>query len=100
MGVRRGRSEVEDMAPGVTLAVIGAILTFAVRAEPSGINLHVVGLILMVAGAGLIWHARRGVTHERVVTRVEGPQTHGQQPASPIIETRTVRETIQERDHE
>ena len=42
------------MAPGVTLAVIGAILTFAVRAEPSGINLHVVGLILMVAGAGLI----------------------------------------------
>ena len=89
------------MAPGVTLAVIGAILTFAVRAEPSGINLHVVGLILMVAGAGLIWHARRGTTHERVVTRVEGPVVEGDRLPSPITENQhTVRETIQERDHE
>jgi hypothetical protein len=88
------------MAPGVTLAVIGAILTFAVRAEPSGINLQVVGLILMVAGAGLIWHARRGTTHERVVTRVEGPVVEGEQLPSPITENHTVREIIQERDHE
>jgi hypothetical protein len=88
------------MAPGVTLAVIGAILAFAVRAEPSGINLDAVGLILMVAGAGLIWHARRGTTHERVVTRVEGP-VDPQVPHSPITENNNVvRETIQERDHE
>jgi disulfide bond formation protein DsbB len=88
------------MAPGVTLAVIGAILAFAVRAEPSGIDLRVVGLILMVAGAGLIWHARRGTTHERVVTRVQGPVEDLQGPASPITENQVVRETIQERDHE
>ena len=85
------------MAPGVTLAVIGAILTFAVRSSPTGIvNWPVVGLILMVAGAGLIWHARRGTTHERVVTRVQGPAD----PSSPVTENDVVREIIQERDHE
>ena len=87
------------MAPGVTLAVIGAILAFAVRAELSGIDLRIVGLILMLAGAGLIWpppghHARAG--------RDAGPgpveDLHG--PASPITENQVVRETIQERDHE
>ncbi|HEX6916689.1 MAG TPA: hypothetical protein VF140_01340 [Phycicoccus sp.] len=87
------------MAPGVTLAVIGAILAFAVRAQPSGIDLRVVGLILLVAGAGLIWHARRGTIHERVVTRVEEPGSP-HDPRSPITEIRTVHETIQDRDVE
>jgi hypothetical protein len=88
------------MAPGVTLAVIGAILTFAVRSSPSGIvNWHVVGVILMVAGAGLIWLARRGTIHERVVTRVQEPADPSS-PPSPITENTVVRETIQERDHE
>ena len=72
------------MAPGVTLAVIGAILTFAVRTSPSGlVNWRVVGVILMLAGAALIWHARRGTTHERVVTRVEGPVGRRTQAAEP-----------------
>jgi len=89
------------MAPGVTLAVIGAILTFAVRTSPSGlVNWRVVGVILMVAGAGLIWHARRGTTHERVVTRVEEPAGDANGPTSPVTDHHTVRETIQERDHE
>lgn len=57
------------MAPGVTMAVIGAILAFAVRADPSGIDLQVVGVILLVAGVIVIWHERRGTRHERVVTR-------------------------------
>ncbi len=89
------------MAPGVTLAVIGAIFTFAVRAPETGIvNWHIVGVILMVAGAGLIWHARRGTTHERVVTRVRGRSDPNALP-SPVNENRNVvRETIQERDHE
>ena len=44
----------EGMAPGVTLAVIGAIFTFAVRAYPTGIDqlARSSGVILMVAGAG------------------------------------------------
>ena len=87
------------MAPGVTLAVIGAILTFAIRTQPSGIDLRVVGLIFMLAGAGLIWHARRGTGHERVITRVQGPQDP-QDPTSPISEPRTMRETIRDRDIE
>lgn len=87
------------MAPGVTLAVIGAILTFAVRAQPSGLDLRVVGLIFMLAGAGLIWHARRGTSHERVITRVQGPQDP-QEPTSPINEPRTLRETIRDHDIE
>lgn len=88
------------MAPGVTLAVIGAILTFAVRTSPSGlVNWKVVGLILMVAGAALIWHSRRGTVHETVVTRVETP-TDGGDVTSPISEQTAVREVIQERDHD
>ena len=87
------------MAPGVTLAVIGAILTFAVRTSPSGIiDWHVVGIILMVAGAGLIWHAHRGTTHERVITRMRGPSDRSNLPSP--IENTVVRETIRERDHE
>lgn len=40
---------------GILLIVIGAILTFAVDASIPGLNLNVVGWILMLAGvAGLI----------------------------------------------
>ena len=50
---------------GIFLIVVGAILTFAVDATVAGLNLDVVGWILMLAGvAGLIlflyfWHRRR-----------------------------------------
>ena len=89
----------QAMTAGVTLAVIGAILAFALRADPSGIDLDVVGWILMLAGAALIWHALRGTTHERVITRVLGrPDTR--RPPSAVMENRTVREVIQERERE
>jgi hypothetical protein len=35
---------------GITLIAIGAILRFAVAAGPHGLNLHVVGVVLMLAG--------------------------------------------------
>lgn len=79
------------MGAGVTLAVLGAILAFAVRADPPGINLQVVGIILMVAGGALIAHARRGSRHERVITRVEQPMGSSQP-------THTVQQTIEERE--
>lgn len=81
------------MGAGVTLAVLGAILAFAIRADPPGINLPIVGVILMVAGAALIVHSRRGSRHERVITRVE-------QPLDPTQPTHTVQQTIQEREIE
>ena len=79
------------VGPGVVLAVLGAILTFAVRANTSVINLTIVGIILMVAGGGLIWHARKGSRRQRIVTREE-------RPAGSTTPTHTVRQTIEERD--
>lgn len=50
------------MATGTSIFLIalGAILTFAVEAEISGLDINVVGIILMIAGAigvivSLIW---------------------------------------------
>ena len=62
----------------ITLLAIGAILAFAVQADISGLDVQVIGIILMLAGAlGLILtmlvFGRRdrtvGVAEERVVTR-------------------------------
>ena len=61
----------------VFLIALGAILTFAVNASISGLDINVVGIILMVAGAiGLLMtmlvfgRRDRGVVAEdRVVTR-------------------------------
>ncbi len=61
----------------VFLLALGAILTFAVNASISGLDIHVVGVILMVAGAiGLVMtllvFGRRDTTvapADRVVTR-------------------------------
>lgn len=79
------------MGAGVFLAVLGAILTFAVRVDAPGINLKVVGVILMVAGGAVIAYARRGSRHERVITRVENPDD----PAAP---THTVQHVIRDVD--
>jgi hypothetical protein len=60
----------------VFLLAVGAILTFAVNASVSGLDIDVVGIILMIAGAiGLLLtmlvFGRRdtAVTEDRVVTR-------------------------------
>jgi hypothetical protein len=36
---------------GIFLVAVGAVLTFAVSATFSGINIHTVGIILMIVGA-------------------------------------------------
>ena len=67
---------------GILLIVVGAILTFAVDATVAGLNLDVVGWILMLAGvAGLIfflyfWHGRR--TPRAVVTERRSYDDTGQ----------------------
>ena len=62
----------------IFLLALGAILTFAVNASLSGLDINVVGVILMVCGAlGLLLtmlvFGRRdrtvGVAEERVITR-------------------------------
>jgi len=61
----------------IFLLAIGAILTFAVNAELSGLDISVVGVILMICGAigllltMLVFGRNRGtaVVEDRVVTR-------------------------------
>ena len=64
----------------IFLIAVGAILTFAVETEVSGIDLDVVGIILMVVGAiGLLmslfmfnnWRSRRTVVQNGQVVRDE-----------------------------
>ncbi|HET8561619.1 MAG TPA: DUF6458 family protein, partial [Marmoricola sp.] len=44
---------------GLFLMVIGAIVAFAVDDEVPGLNLTVTGVILMLAGAVVVLHARQ-----------------------------------------
>jgi len=77
----------------IFLIALGAILAFAVNAEISGIDINVVGYVLMLAGlAGLVitvwyWNSRRRSTvveHRQPVIRTEGQV---------VDEYRTVRRT-------
>ncbi|HEY3010519.1 MAG TPA: DUF6458 family protein [Micromonosporaceae bacterium] len=69
---------------GIFLIVVGAILTFALDATVAGINLDVVGWILMLAGAaGLVlffyfWNRRRAP--RTVVTERHNYEDPGQPP--------------------
>lgn len=79
------------MGVGVILLILGAILAFAVRGDTSAVDVQVVGLILMIAGAAIIYFVRRGATTEREVTTIHDRQD----PDRPV---QTVHETVTERD--
>ena len=58
------------MRAGIVLVIIGAILAFALRAESSWIDMRVVGVILILGGAGFIARARaKGRDRERGALR-------------------------------
>jgi hypothetical protein len=75
---------------GLFLLVLGALLAFAVKDDMPGVNLGVAGLILMVAGAAVIAHARANAQKERVVERHE-------ESSDPDMPTHVVREIQKER---
>jgi membrane protein implicated in regulation of membrane protease activity len=79
------------VGPGIFLIIIGAILTFAVRSEPSFLDLQVVGLIFLVVGGVLVHVGRSGATRARKVTTVQDLSD----PNKPV---RTVREEVMEDD--
>lgn len=59
---------------GILLIVGGAILAFAVNVSVEGVDLQLVGLILMAAGGlslvlGLVMNAQRGRTSHKVTQR-------------------------------
>ncbi|HEV7210410.1 MAG TPA: DUF6458 family protein [Blastococcus sp.] len=62
------------LGTSIVLLALGAILTFALNVSVSGVNLHVVGWILMIAGAlGIVLElAVWGPRQRRVVTRTDG----------------------------
>lgn len=84
------------MGPGITLVVVGAILAFAVRADSSVLDVQVVGLIFMLAGAAIIAYYRRERHQKQVVTRVEHTDPGGE-PVETVQQTIT-QETIYEGD--
>ena len=43
-----------DTATGIFLIAVGAILKFAINASVQGIDINVIGVILMVAGAAIV----------------------------------------------
>ncbi len=72
---------------GLLLIAVGAILTWAVTADVSGVNIHVVGVILMIVGlVGLLldllwWQSWHGPGYARRTTYVEGaPRRYGYYP--------------------
>jgi len=79
---QRGDAPRIGIGVGTFLIVVGAILTFAVDATVAGLDLDVVGWILLLAGvAGPIfflyfWHRRR--TPRAVVTERRGYGGTGQ----------------------
>jgi hypothetical protein len=75
---------------GIFLIAVGAILTFAVDWHVSGVDLHAVGWVLMIAGvAGIIlyfvfWNSRRRPT--AVVTQ----RTTAAGVAPPVYQRETI----------
>jgi hypothetical protein len=62
---------------GVFLVAVGAILKWAVTATVSGVDIHVVGVVLMIAGVAMIvlsflfWNTWGGHAYVRRGTRRE-----------------------------
>ncbi len=71
---------------GIFLLVVGAVLTFAVRASVAGIDLQAVGVIMMIAGAlaialSLMLTMPRRRLSRTVVDRQGMPPAKGRYPA-------------------
>ncbi len=57
-------------ATGLALLAIGAILTFAVRASPPGVNIHSAGWVIMLTGiAWFLLASRASPWMQRIVVR-------------------------------
>jgi len=80
------------VGPGLFLLVVGAILAFGVTDHLDNVNLGVVGLILMVAGAATIANARRTAVRERIVVErgtaagVDGTPGATDAPVTHVVE--------------
>jgi hypothetical protein len=80
------------LGTAIVLLALGAILTFALRVDVSGVDLQVVGWILMIAGAlGIVLElAIWGPRSRRRVTHTEG---YSAAPAAGPVQRTTTDET-------
>jgi hypothetical protein len=63
---------------------LGAILTFGITATPSGLNIHVVGVVLMLVGvAGLVIGQHLYFSRRRVDVIYRGNQQTWLEPNAP-----------------
>ena len=76
------------LGTAILLLAVGAILTFALNVDVSGVDLQVVGWILMIVGAlGIVLEvAIWGPRSRRRVTQTEG---YAAPPAGPVQRTTT-----------
>ena len=64
------------LGTAIVLLALGAILTFALRVDVSGVDLQVVGWILMIAGAlGIVLELAVWGPRQRRVTRTDAYAT-------------------------
>ena len=83
----------------IFLIALGAILTFAVNTSPSGLNIHVVGVILMCVGIlgillSLIYWESWGGRRERGYTDYAGSgwYARGYRPRRRVVEEEVIDE--------
>jgi uncharacterized membrane protein YhhN len=74
---------------GLFVVVLGALLAFAIDDHMDNVRLPVAGIILMIAGALIMWHAHRTAQSEKVVTVTDSF-------SDPSIPTHTHEETVRE----
>ncbi len=79
---------------GIFLIAIGAIVAFAVHAQMHWLDLHVVGWVLMLSGAAVLWitiwfwNSRRRRQRLSLVETSQIEGQHGKIPSSPHEELR------------
>ena len=71
------------VSASLLLSAVGAVLIWAVSATTSGVNIHTVGVILLIVGiVGFVislffwssWGGFHGTANRTIVTREEHPQ--------------------------
>ncbi|HET9893836.1 MAG TPA: DUF6458 family protein [Streptosporangiaceae bacterium] len=62
-------------ATGLTLIALGAVLAFAVNGHPPGLNIQVVGWVIMITGGAgmLVPDSRYAAVRRRIVRKRTGP---------------------------
>ncbi|MGY1834015.1 DUF6458 family protein [Blastococcus sp. SYSU DS0510] len=75
------------LGTAIVLLALGAILTFALRVDVSGVDLQVVGWILMIAGAlGIVLELAVWGPRQRRVTRTDA---YGDPGGAPVRRSTT-----------